>query len=116
MNHYLYAVKGVFMGGLWMKFFIEPKYQYFILPFTFVFITVIAVLNFILNKEVKVAIKILLSVMLKAFFFLIFIPFIFTEVLGVPYLIGNGLVVYFNIISLILGINIIRLQKSYSNE
>ena len=60
-----------------LKYFIKPKYQYFLLllmPLPFVFIGSVAMINLMINQKSKMAIHLLIVILVASFILLIFIP------------------------------------------
>lgn len=96
-----------------MKRKINPKYQYLLLPLTYVFICVVAAFNYLLMKRVKKAIHtIILGVLSSAIFFLI-IPQIVSMLVKSNMLEEKIFLPYFYFVSTIIGVYIIREQQIY---
>lgn len=99
-----------------MKELINPKYQFFLLPFTFVFVSVFVAINYVFNRDFRKAILCII----KTFFFsatvYIFIPLIL-EMIGLPYIYDTKyFLLYFYIFSTVFGVYIIREQILYFSK
>lgn len=96
-----------------MKYFLKPRYQYFILPLTVVFIAVIASINYTLWKENKKSIKVLISTFFLCVLFLLLIPIFIEAILNKSIEENFFFAIYFYIVSSIVSIYIIKEQEKY---
>lgn len=96
-----------------MKKILEPKKQYFLIPLTYVYICVIAMVNYMLWKNFSKAIKTLILVLLASFVFFIAIPLVLIT-LGLPDIFESKFFIfYFYTISTIISIFLIKGQQDY---
>ena len=92
---------------------INPKYQYYLLPLTYVFICVVASFNYTLMKNVRKAIYTITLGFLTSIIFFLIIPLVSSILFNSRLFEGGFLLIYFYSISTIVGIYIIREQQAY---
>lgn len=99
-----------------MKIFIKPQNQYFLLPLTFVYICIVAVINYILCKNFKMAIKTLLQGFLSSIIIFLILPTIINS-LGIGNVIEDKFkIIYIYLTSTLISIYFIKKQKVYLNS
>ncbi len=99
-----------------MKRIVSPKYQYYLLPLTYVFICVIASFNYTLMKNIRKAVYTLAIGVLSSVIFFLIIPFVSSTLFNSKLFESRFLLIYFYFISTVIGIYIIRDQKLYINN
>ncbi|ADL52031.1 hypothetical protein [Clostridium cellulovorans] len=98
-----------------MKKHIKTKYIYFLLPLTFVYVTVLIALNYALFRDMKKVTRTLIEASVFSFF-IVFLPEI-VSFYGIHNITGSNLfLIYFYLFSTIFGIFIIKKQERYINE
>ena len=98
-----------------MKSIMKPKYQYFLLPISFVFIGVIAAVNYILWKDIKKS----FIAFLETFIYSIFLgvtPNILLYITGLNISDSIIFAIYFYTLSTVIGIYLIKKQEKYIEE
>ncbi|EYE87303.1 hypothetical protein Q428_14050 [Fervidicella metallireducens AeB] len=96
-----------------MRNLIKPKFQYFLTPLTYVYICVIAVINYILWREPKKAIKILVIGFIFSVVFFLVKPELMI-ILGLPDILEGSIgIIYLYAISTPASIYLIKDQEKY---
>ncbi len=97
-----------------MKTLLKPKYQYLLIPLTFIYGCVISAINYILWKDVnKAGRTLLLGFGIGAVFYL-FVPFLLTLLFKVPNVLETRYsLVYFYLVSIPASIYFIKEQQRY---
>lgn len=96
-----------------MKILIKPQNQYFLLPLTYVYICIVAVINYLLCKNFKMAIKTLLHGFLSSIIFFLILPTIINS-LGIGNVIkGEFKIIYLYLTSTLISIYLIKKQQIY---
>ncbi len=90
--------------------------MYFLLPLTYVYICVIAVINYILMKNVIKAIKTIIIGFLIAVVFFLLLP-VALNIIGLPDILNSKFfIIYFYIVSTLSGVYIIKEQEKYIKQ
>lgn len=96
-----------------MKSLMKPKHQYFLLPLTYIYICVVASINYKLWGNTSKSIKTILTGVIISVIFLIFIPFVVYMSQIRAIFEGIFWYIYFYSISTIAGIYFINEQNKY---
>lgn len=95
--------------------FIKTKYQVLllILPWSFAFISIINMYNFIINHKIKMLIEIVIRIFILGSIFFILVPFIINQYLGLDFYFSNSLawLLYSQGLSTLISIYVIRHQR-----
>lgn len=100
-----------------MRLLINPKYQYFLLPLTYVFISFAAAINFLLIRNTRKSIEIFAITIFSAIIFYLIVPSILTTVFAIPDILDTKVgLIYLYLTSTIIGVILIKKQENFISK